>query len=118
MATNYIKPGEHLTWTATTDTASGAGIALGNTLGVSLVQLTPGERGEAAVEGVWELPKVPAAVIPAWSTPVWDVSAGAFTASAGAKGDLLGAALAVAPAPAGSATVQVRLLPGSGSVKP
>ena len=82
MAKNYIKPGEHLTFTAGADTPSGSGVLLGTLLGVALTTVANGSQGEAAVEGVWELPKTAGAAINAWSKPIWDVSAGAFIASA------------------------------------
>lgn len=117
MAKNYIKPGEHLTYTAGADIASGSGVLLGTLLGVALTTLASGASGEAAVEGVWELPKASAAVINAWSNPIWDVSAGEFIAASAATGDLLGGAVAVEAAGSGTTTVKVRLLPGGGSLQ-
>ena len=81
MAKNFIKPGDHLTYTAGADTASGAGVLLGTVLGVSLTAVANGASGEAAVVGVWEMPKTAGAAINAWTRPIWDVSAGAFIAS-------------------------------------
>lgn len=118
MAKNFIKPGEHLTFTAGADTASGAGVLLGTVLGVSLTAVANGGSGEAAVEGVWELPKASAAVVAAWSRPIWDVSAGEFIASGAATGDLLNGAVAVEAAGNGATKVKVRLLPGAGSLSP
>lgn len=117
MAKNYIKPGEHLTFTAGADTASGAGVVLGTLIGVSLTTVANGGSGEAAVEGVWELPKASADVIAAWSLPTWDVSAGEFISGVAASGDVLAGAIAVEAAGAGATTVKVRLLPGAGSLQ-
>lgn len=116
MAKNFIKPGDHLTFTAGATTASGAGVMLGALLGVSLTAVANGANGEAAVEGVWELPKASAAVIAAWARPIWDVSAGEFIASGAATGDLLNGVVAVEAAGSGATKVKVRLLPGAGSL--
>ena len=116
MAKNFIKPGDHLTYTAGADTASGAGVLLGTVLGVSLTAVGNGASGEAAVEGVWEMPKLSTAVIAAWARPTWDVSAGEFIVALPATGDLLNGAIAVEAAGNGTTTVKVRLLPGAGSL--
>ena len=117
MAKNYIKPGEHLTFTAGADTPSGSGVLLGTLLGVALTTVANGSQGEAAVEGVWELPKTAGAAINAWSKPIWDVSAGAFIASGAAAGDLVGGVVAVETAASAATTVKVKLLPGAGSLQ-
>lgn len=117
MAKNFIKPGEHLTYTAAADTASGSGVLLGSLLAVALTTVANGANGEAAIEGVWELPKASADVIAAWDEPTWDVSAGEFITGVAASGDLLGGAVAVEAAGAGTTTVKVRLLPGAGSLQ-
>lgn len=117
MANNYVKPGDHLTYTAAADTASGAGVLLGSVLGVSLTTVANGASGEAGIEGVWILPKASAAVINQWARPIWDQSAGEFIASGAATGDLLDGAVAVEAAGSGTTTVRVRLLPGAGSLQ-
>lgn len=117
MAKNYIKPGNHLTFTAPADTPSGSGVLLGTLLGVALTTVGNGKQGEAAVEEVWELPKAAGVAINAWSKPIWDVSAGAFIASGAATGDLLGGAVAVQAASSDALTVRVKLLPGCGSLQ-
>ena len=117
MAKNFIKPGEHLTFTAGAATASGAGVVLGTLLGVSLTTVANGGSGEAAVEGVWELPKLSGAVVAAFARPIWDVSAGEFIVAAPASGDVLNGAIAVEAAGAGVTKVKVRLLPGAGSLQ-
>lgn len=117
MAKNYIKPGDHQTFTASADTASGAGVVLGTLLGVSLTTVANGANGEAGLSGVWELPKASAAVVAAWSKPIWDVSAGEFIATGAATGDLLNGVVAVEAAGAGVTTVKVMLLPGAGSLQ-
>lgn len=116
MAKNFIKPGEHLTFVAGANIASGAGVLLGTLLGVSLTTVANGASGEAAVEGVWELPKASADVIAAWSRPVWDTATAAFITGLATTGDLLNGAIAVEAAGAGATKVKVRLLPGGGSL--
>ena len=116
MAKNFIKPGDHLTYTAGADTASGAGVLLGTVLGVSLTAVANGKSGEAAVEGVWELPKTAGAAINAWSRPIWDTATGTFIASGASTGDLLNGVVAVETAASAATTVKVRLCPGAGSL--
>lgn len=118
MANNYIKPGEHLTFTASADTASGAGVLLGTMLGVALTKVLNGASGEAAVEGVWELPKTAGAAINAWTRPIWDTATNTFIASGATTGDLLNAVVAVETAASAATKVKVRLLPGAGSLSP
>ena len=117
MAKNYIKPGEHLTFTATADTTSGSGVLLGTLLGVALTGITNGARGEAAVEGVWELPKTAGAAINAWSKPIWDVATGSFIACGASTGDLVGGVVPDETADSAATTVKVKLLPGAGSLQ-
>jgi len=116
MAKNYIKPGEHLTFTAGADVASGSAVLLGSLLGVALTAVANGKEGEAAIEGVWELPKATGAAINAWTKPSWDVSEGKFIASGAANGDLDNGVVAVETAGSAATTVKVKLLPGAGSV--
>ena len=117
MAKNYIKPGEHLTFTAAADTPSGSGVLLGTLLGVSLTTVANGSAGEAGVEGVWEMPKATGAAINAWSKPIWDVATGSFIASGASTGDLVGGTIAVETAGSSATTVKVKLLPGAGSLQ-
>jgi predicted RecA/RadA family phage recombinase len=116
MAKNYHSPGEHITFTATGAIASGQAVVIGTLLGVSLTALANGGSGEAAIEGVWELPKLPGAVITPGAALTWDVSAGQFIIAAPAAGDLLGAATAIAGAGNGVATVLAKLNPGNATV--
>lgn len=117
MAKNYIKPGDHQTFTAAANIASGAGVLLGALLGVSLTTVASGASGEAGLTGVWELPKLSTAVIAAWATPSWSASTGKFIVASEAIGDLLAGAVAVEAAGAGTTTVKVMLLPGAGTIK-
>lgn len=116
MARNYVNPGEHITYTAAADTSSGAAFALGTLLAVSLGAVANGADGTAAIEGVWELPKLSTAVIAAGDSLIWDVSAGQFIVASAATGDLLNCAVAVEAAGNGTTSVRAKLTPGTGSV--
>ena len=118
MAKNYIKPGEHLPFTAGADVASGGVVVLGTLVAVALTSVASGSTGEAGVEGVWELPKATGAAINAWTKPSYDISAGNFAvAGSEAAGDVIGGVIAVETAGSSATTVKVRLLPGAGSLK-
>lgn len=117
MAKNYVKPGEHITFTAGATLASGQAVVIGSLLGVSLTALSNGATGEAAIEGVWELPCNSAAVITPGAKLIWDVSVGEFILTSAASGDLVGCATAVTAAGNGVTTVQVKLTPGTATVQ-
>ena len=117
MAKNYIKPGEHIPFTAGANVASGAAVVIGTVLGVSLVALASGSTGEAGIEGVWELPKLSSAVIAAGARLTWSVSDSQFIVSGAATGDLENCAVAIAAAGNGVTTVLAKLSPGVGTLK-
>lgn len=118
MASNFIKRGDHLTFTAAANVASGGGVLLGTVLGVALTTVASGAKGEAAVTGVWELPKAAGAAMNAWTRPIWDTTTNAFIASGASTGDLLNGAVVVEDAVSAATKVKVRLLPGAGSLSP
>lgn len=118
MAKNYVKPGEHITFTAGATTASGKAVVIGSLLGVSLTALENGATGEAAIEGVWELPCASTAVITRGAKLIWDVSADEFILTGAAEGDLVGCATAVSDAGDGVTTVAAKLTPGTATVQP
>jgi predicted RecA/RadA family phage recombinase len=117
MAKNYIKPGDHWTFTAGANTTSGQAVVIGTVLGIALCAVANGDKGEAAVEGVWELPKLSTAVIAQGARLTWDVSAGEFIVASAAVGDLENCAVAEAAAGNGTTTVRAKLCPGAGTVK-
>lgn len=118
MAKNYIKPGNHLTFTAPGATASGEVVVLGTLIGIALTAVANGASGEAAVEDVWEVPKTAGGAIAAWSKPSFDISAGEFTAAGTeATGDVIGGVVAIETAASAATTVKVKLLPGRGTLK-
>lgn len=116
MARNYVNPGEHITFTASADVASGAGVAIGVLLGVSLGDVASGEQGTAAITDAWTLPKLSTAVITEGAALIWDVSAGQFIVASAATGDLANCAVALEAAGNGTTTVRAKLTPGTGSV--
>lgn len=94
MATNYVQPGEVIDWTNGTGSAVSAGavVAVGQMLGIALVDIADGATGSVRIRGVFTVPKVSAAVIAAGESLVWDVSAGAFddNLATPASGDISG----------------------------
>lgn len=118
MAKNYIKPGDHLTFTASADAASGSVVVLGTLIAIALTAVANGANGEAAIEGVWEVPKATGAAINAWTKPSYDTATGTFgVAGAETAGDVIGGVVAVETAASAATTVKVKLLPGAGSLK-
>jgi predicted RecA/RadA family phage recombinase len=59
---NYVQKGDVLTFTASGPVTAGAGILQGDLFGVAATDAATGEQFEAALTGVFELPKVGAAV--------------------------------------------------------
>lgn len=78
MSTNFVQSGETVTFTAGADYSSGDVVVLGNMLGVVVADVANGGTGVANVEGVFNLPKLDAAVIAQGEAVAWDVSAGAI----------------------------------------
>lgn len=113
MAKNYIQPGEVIDWTNGTGGAKTAGsvIAIGQMLGVALVDIANGATGSVQIKGVFEVPKVSGAVIAAGESLVWDASAGAFddNLATPASGDISGAP-AVAVEAAGNGVTAINVL--------
>lgn len=97
MARNYVQPGDVINFVNTTneDIAAGAVVVMGDavnaTLGVALVDIPEGEAGAVGF-GVFDMPKVNAAVIAQGESVTWDVSVGQFddNAATPAAGDVSG----------------------------
>lgn len=117
MAKNFVFPGEHIPFTAAADADSGEAVVIGSLLGVSLTAVLNGGAGQAAIEGVWELPKLSTAVIAAGARLTWDISAGEFIVASAATGDIENCAVAIAAAGNGVTTVRAKLTPGAGAPK-
>lgn len=120
MSSNYVQPGETIAWTNGTGSAVAAGavVAIGQIIGVALVDIAIAASGSVGIKGVFTLPKVTGAVIAAGESLVWDVSAGKFddNLATPAAGDISGApAVAVEAAGNGATTLKVLLtgVPGT-----
>ncbi|WP_421921599.1 capsid cement protein [Marinobacter salarius] len=120
MATNYSQKGEVIDFTNGTgsDIASGEVVVVGNLVGVAITDIADTEIGAVGIEGVWELPKVSAAVIGAGETVNWDDSVSAFddNQATPATDDLTGGCVAVAAAGNGDTTVLVKINVGANTV--
>lgn len=120
---NYIQRGDVITVTAAGAWAAGQLVLVGEVLGVTQHAAESGSPCEVALAGVFELPKVSAAVIAAGETMVWDVSAndntGAFddNLATPALGDISGGCIAIEGAGSGAIKVKVKLLPYPPTVK-
>ena len=120
MSKNYVQEGDVIQYTAGANIAAGAVVAIGQILGVALVDIANGETGSVAIEGVFSVPKVSGAVIAQGESLTWDVSAGAFddNAATAATGDITGApAVAFEAAGNGVTTLKVRFTGIPGTVK-
>jgi predicted RecA/RadA family phage recombinase len=72
---NYVQPGKTVSFVAAAAIESGVGFLLGADLfGVSCGKYAIGETGEAAIEGVFTLPKA-AVVTTAFAAAYWDNTA-------------------------------------------
>ena len=118
MATNYIQAGNVVDYTAGADITSGSVVVMGNLIGVAITDIANGETGPVQIDGVFELPKVTAAVIGAGETVMWDVSAGKFddNQATPAAGDLTNGCVAVAAGENGDTTVMVKINVGASTV--
>lgn len=119
MANNHLQPGEVIQFTAGADISSGDVVRVGQILGVALGDIANGETGSVAIAGVFEVPKVSAAVIAQGEALVWDSSAGAFDDNAAipASGDVSGPpALAWEAAGNGVTSFQVKFTGVPGTV--
>lgn len=120
MATNYVQEGKTITYAnAGAAIASGDVVVMGNIIGVALVDIaaTTG-TGAVAIEGVFEVPKVTAAVIAQGESVIYDVSAAKFddNLATPATGDVSGCCVAVESKGASDTTIKVKLNVGVGTV--
>jgi predicted RecA/RadA family phage recombinase len=120
MAKNYVLSGDVLDWTNNSGGAktSGSVVAIGNTLGVCLVDIAASAVGAVQLSGVFSVPKVSAAVIAVGETLTWDASAGGFddNLATPATGDITGAsAIAWESAVGGVTTMLVKFTGAAGT---
>lgn len=120
MASNFVQDGNVIDWVNGTGSAVAAGavIAMGNILGVALVDIADAATGAVSINGVFTVPKVTAAVIAQGDSLVWDVSAVKFdnNAATPASGDISGApAVAFEAGTSAMTTLKVRFtgVPGT-----
>lgn len=98
--------------------SAGDVVRIGQQLGVCLVDIANGATGSVALEGVFTVPKVSAAVIAQGESVIWDASAGAFddNLATPATGDVSGCCVAMEAAGNGVTTINVKLNVGVGTV--
>lgn len=115
MAKNFVQPGETIDFVAAGTITSGQVVPLQHAVGIALGNATTGQSVAIALEGVFEVPKVAAAVFAAGEKLLWDTSEGAFDDSAAtpATGDIMGAVIAVKPGLNTETTCTVKLTPGN-----
>jgi len=120
---NFVNEGKTMPYTngGGATITSGSVVVIGAMLAVATVDIAPGETGTVATEGVFDLPKVNAAVIGQGQTLTWDISAGAFDddQATAATGDITGAC-AIAWETKGATTdgtIRVKLTGAPGTVK-
>lgn len=119
MTRLFVQRGGVIDYTAGSDIAAGQVVVMGHTLGIALTDIASGSLGAVAIEGVYELPKVSAAVFAVGEKLVFDTSANAFDDSSAtpATGDLTGAAIAVRAGLDGETTCHAKLLPGNAGLE-
>lgn len=116
MTNKYVQKGEVINYlNAGSAIAAGSVVVMGHIIGVALVAIANGATGAVAVEGVWTVPKVSAAVFAVGEKLIYDVSAAAFDDSAAtpASGDITGGAVAFAAGADGETTCVVKLTAGN-----
>ena len=118
MATNYIQDGEVIDHVASGAITSGDVVVMGNIIGVALEDIADTETGPVQISGVFDLPKVTAAVIAQGEALVYDVSASKFDdgSATPAAGDVSNCCVAVEAIGAVAGNVKVKLNVGSGDV--
>lgn len=120
MASNYVREGCTINYTNSGSAISSGGVVVvGKQIGIALTDIaaTTG-TGELAMEGVFTVPKVSAAVIAKGENVIWDASAGAFddNAATPATGDVSNCCIAWEAAGAGVTTIKVKINVGIGTV--
>lgn len=116
---NFQQAGKVIPFTAGANVVSGQVVRIGQLLGVATSDVANGAVGLAAIDGVFTVPKVSAAVIAAGESLTWDASAAAFddNAATPATGDVTGpAAVAFEAAGNGVTSLAVRFTGVPGSV--
>jgi predicted RecA/RadA family phage recombinase len=116
------RKGESLVFTNPGDAlANGDVVLMSSTIGIAaetIAATASAGVGMVDIEGVHSVPAVSGAVIAVGEALVWDVSAGAFddAAATPATGDLVGGVIAMEAKASGVASIDVKLVPGTGTV--
>ena len=122
MTTKYRAVGNSVDYTNASGStiASNSVVEMSHTIGVAVTDIADGETGTVAIEGVFEVPKVPAAVFVVGEKLIWDTSAGQFddSAATAAEGDITGAAIAMKAGANAETTCLVKLTPGNATLTP
>jgi len=120
MSTNYVQEGGVIQYTnGGTAISSGDVVVMGEIIGVAMVDIANGETGSVAIEGVFNLPKVDAAVIAQGESVIYDVGASEFddNAATPATGDVSKCCVAMEGKGATTGeTIAVKLNVGVGTV--
>lgn len=116
MATNYVNEGDVIDYVAGANIVSGEIVGVGKMACIALGDIANGETGVLMTEGVFNLPKITGAISVGDSID-FDVSLGSVTTGlTPATGDITSCGVAIESALSGDATVQVKLLPGAGTL--
>lgn len=120
MAKTLVQDNGVKNWTNNTNSAvaSGGVVAMGNAIGIALVDIANGSSGSVdftpgrVFSGI---PKVTGAVFVVGEKLIWDTSAGKFDDSAAtpATGDITGAVIAWVAGANGETTCSIMLTPGN-----
>ncbi|APZ52174.1 DUF2190 family protein [Salipiger abyssi] len=102
---NYIQAGNVITFTAAATTAAGQGVLQGALFGVAATDAASGEEFEAAVTGVFELPKAAGALTK--GQKVYWSSANANVTATATGNTLIGAVIEAAADAASLAKVRL-----------
>ena len=118
MATNYTQQGAVMDYVASATISSGDVIAIGEQIGIALVDMVSGDTAAVAIEGVFTVAKVSAAVITQGESVIWDSSAEEFddNAATPASGDISKCCIAMESGAATTTTIDIKLNVGVGTV--
>ncbi len=119
MTTKFVARGDTVNYIDAGTITSGQVVVMGHTLGVALKSGGSGDTIPVAIEGVFELPKVSAAVFVVGEKLIFDISAAAGagefddSAASPATGDITGGAIAMRLGANTETTCLVKLTPGN-----
>jgi len=121
MATNHKQEGKIIDYINDTgaDIVSGAVIAVGNLIGVALVDIADTETGSVQIDEVFTVPKATAAVIKQGESVTWIAANNNFddNAATAVAGDIENACIAMESKGDGDLTIDIKLNVGVGAVK-